>query len=117
MKLNREKGWSLPHVVVSHQSTLALYSDPLISEINQHTAKVACQSCHIPIYGKNASDSIATEATELQRSWQAGTEHTHAPFHPVLVKANNQVPVYRYWNRMSDNYLLFDQVYEDPETG
>ena len=87
------------------------------SRINQHTEKVACQSCHIPIYGKNAGDSIATEATELHRSWQAGTEHTHAPFHPVLVKANNQVPVYRYWNRASDNYLLFDAVYEDPETG
>ena len=27
------------------------------SEINQHTEKVACQSCHIPIYGKNAGDS------------------------------------------------------------
>jgi cytochrome c len=87
------------------------------SEINQHTAKVACQSCHIPIYAKNAGDSEASEATELHRSWQAGTEHAHAPFHPVLVKANNQVPVYRYWNRMSDNYLLFDEVYEDPETG
>jgi cytochrome c len=87
------------------------------SEINQHTAKVACQSCHIPIYAKNAGDSDASEATELHRSWQAGTEHAHAPFHPVLVKANNQVPVYRYWNRMSDNYLLFDAVYEDPETG
>ena len=35
----------------------------------------------------------------------------------MLVKANDQVPVYRYWNRASDNYLLFDEVYEDPETG
>lgn len=87
------------------------------SEINRHTARVACQSCHIPIYGKNANDSAATEATELDRSWQAGTEHTSPPFHPVLVKANNQVPVYRFWNRASDNYLLFDQVFENPETG
>jgi nitrate reductase cytochrome c-type subunit len=87
------------------------------SEINQHTEKVACQSCHIPVYAKNASDSAATEATELHRSWQAGTEHTQAPFHPVLLKANDQVPLYRYWNRLSDNYLLFDEVYEDLGTG
>ncbi|MGD9264906.1 MAG: hypothetical protein PVJ71_03915 [Lysobacterales bacterium] len=87
------------------------------SEINQHTQKVACQTCHIPVYAKNASDTAANEATELDRSWQAGSEHAHPPYHPVLVKANNQVPVYRYWNRLSDNYLLFDAVYEDPETG
>jgi cytochrome c len=87
------------------------------SEINRHTDKIACQTCHIPTYGKNASDSIATEATELHRSWQSGSDHTHPPLHPVLVKANNQVPVYRYWNRASDNYLLFDEVYEDLETG
>ncbi|MDX2416175.1 MAG: hypothetical protein QNK19_01810 [Xanthomonadales bacterium] len=87
------------------------------SEINQHTEKVACQTCHIPIYAKNASDSIATEATELHRSWQLGSDHAHAPLHPVLLKANDQVPVYRYWNRASDNYLLFDAVYEDLETG
>ena len=87
------------------------------SEVNRHTGKVACQTCHIPIYAKNASDSIATEATELDRSWQAGSEHDHAPFHPVLLKANNQVPVYRYWNRASDNYLLFDVAFEDWETG
>jgi hypothetical protein len=86
------------------------------SDINQHTAKVACQSCHIPIYGKNANDSTASEATEMHRSWQAGTEHTHSPLHPVTIKQNDQVPVYRHWNRASDNYLLFDTVYEDPET-
>jgi nitrate reductase cytochrome c-type subunit len=87
------------------------------SEINRHTEKVACQTCHIPIYAKNASDSAATEATEIDRSWQLGSDHTHAPYHPVTAKANNLVPVYRYWNRASDNYLLFDEVLEDWETG
>jgi cytochrome c len=87
------------------------------SEINQHIEKVACQTCHIPIYAKNASDSIATEATESHRSWLSGSDHTHAPFHPVLTKTNDQVPVYRYWNRASDNYLLFDEVVEDWKTG
>lgn len=86
-------------------------------DINRHTEKVACQTCHIPIYAKNANDSVATEATELHRSWQSGSNHAHAPFHPVLTKANDQVPVYRHWNRASDNYLLFDAVYEDWKTG
>jgi len=86
-------------------------------DLNRHTAKVACQSCHIPVYGKNAADSAATEATEMDRSWQSGTHHTSPPFHPVLTKANNLIPVYRHWNRYSDNYLLGDTIFANPETG
>lgn len=87
------------------------------SNINRHTAKVACQTCHAPIYGKNANDSAPDEATEMHRSWQAGSHHTHPPYHPVLTKENDQIPVYLHWNRASDNTLLFDTVYVNPETG
>jgi len=82
-----------------------------------HTARVACQTCHIPVYGKNASDTIADEATEVDRSWQAGSENAAPPLHPVLTKANNLKPQYRFWNRFSTNYLLGDVVRIDPETG
>jgi hypothetical protein len=79
-------------------------------DLNRHTAKVACQTCHIPKYGKNASDSAATEATEMERHWQDGSDHTTGPLHPKLVKANDVTPVYRHWNRKSDNYLLGDSA-------
>lgn len=87
------------------------------SDINKHTARVACQTCHIPLYGKNASDSSADEATELNRSWQSGSEHSAPPLHPVLTKANNVMPQYKFWNRFSTNYLLGDVAQIDPETG
>lgn len=87
------------------------------SRINQHTARVACQTCHIPVYGKNASDSLASEATEVDRSWQAGSESLAPPLHPVLTKANNVMPRYKFWNRFSTNYLLGDVAQIDPETG
>ncbi len=87
------------------------------SDINKHTAKVACQTCHIPVYGKNASDTVAKEATEMHRSWQAGSDHSHSPLHPVTIKRNDQLPVYRHWNRASENTLLFDEVHEDWATG
>jgi hypothetical protein len=70
---------------------------------NRHTAKVACQSCHIPIYGKNANDTVATEATEYFRSWKS-SEATAPPYHPTHHVANNLVPVYRFWNGRSKNY-------------
>ena len=87
------------------------------SSINKHTARVACQTCHIPIYAKNASDSIADEATEINRSWQAGSEHSTPPLHPVLSKANYIKPRYKFWDRFSTNYLLGDVAHLDPETG
>ncbi len=86
-------------------------------ELDRHIDRVACQTCHIPIYGKDAGDSAATEATELDRSWEAGSHHETPPYHPVLTKANNVIPVYRHWNGISDNYLLFDQILENPLTG
>ncbi len=86
-------------------------------DLNRHTAKVACQTCHIPVYAKNANDSTATEATEINRSWQAGTEHAAPPYHPVLTKANDLVPEYKHWKRRRDNYLLGDVIHPNPQTG
>ncbi len=85
-------------------------------DLNRHTTKVACQTCHIPLYGKDADDSAADEATEIDRSWQAGSDHTSPPYHPVLTKANYVLPVYRHWNGLSDNYLLGDTIYENADT-
>lgn len=87
------------------------------SDINMHTESVACQTCHIPIYAKNANDTAADESTEMHRSWQSGSEHTAPPLHPVLTLANNLVPKYKFWNRFSTNYLLGDIAQVDPETG
>ena len=39
--------------------------------VNRHVARVACQTCHIPTYARNASDTAATEATEMYRDWLA----------------------------------------------
>lgn len=87
------------------------------SDINKHLDAVACQTCHIPVYAKDAYDSTADEATEIERSWQSGSEHIVPPLHPVLTKANNLIPEYRFWNRYSTNYLLGDVVLLDPATG
>ena len=86
------------------------------STLNRHTARVACQTCHIPTYGKNAADSAATEATETFRTWKF-SEAAAPPLHPASTKENNLVPRYRFWNGKSDNYLLGDIGRLDPVTG
>ncbi len=86
------------------------------SSLDRHMDRVACQTCHIPTYAKDAADSVATEATEVHRTWLE-THSESAPFHPVMDKVNDLVPEYRFWNRLSDNYLLGDVATVDSHTG
>ena len=86
------------------------------SNLNTHTARVACQTCHIPVYGKNAADTTATEATETFRTWKY-SEASVPPLHPASTKANNLMPKYRFWNGKSDNYLLGDVAKFDAAAG
>jgi len=76
-------------------------------EIGRHVSRVACQSCHIPIYAK--------VATEMHRDWRQHHDGSLAdgvsgPGHPYTVKESNLVPEYKFWNRLSDNYLLGDDA-------
>jgi mono/diheme cytochrome c family protein len=84
--------------------------------INNHVARVACQTCHIPLYGKDAGDSAASEATETHRTW-LDTHTTTPPIHPASHKANNLLPEYRFWNHTNRNYLLGEVAEIDPATG
>lgn len=78
--------------------------------IGRHVARVACQSCHIPTYAKNAFDTAATEQTEIHRDWQQPHNTGSPPIHPQATMAGDLTPRYRWWNSLSSSYLLFDQV-------
>jgi hypothetical protein len=76
-------------------------------KINEHVARVACQTCHIPIYAK--------VATETHRDWRTHHDGSPAdgasgPGHPHTEKQSDLMPVYSFWNRLSDNYLLGDDA-------
>lgn len=76
-------------------------------KINDHVARVACQTCHIPLYAK--------VPTEVHRDWRMHHDGTPAdasalPGHPYTEKLADLVPLYRFWNRKSDNALLGDDA-------
>ncbi len=76
-------------------------------KINDHVARVACQTCHIPVYAK--------VATETHRDWRihhdgSTADGTSGPGHPYTEKLSDLTPVYAFWNRLSDNYLLGDDA-------
>jgi hypothetical protein len=76
-------------------------------KINDHVARVACQTCHIPLYAK--------VATEIHRDWRTHHDGSPAdgdsgPGHPYTEKLSELTPIYAFWNRTSDNALLDDDA-------
>lgn len=85
--------------------------------IGNHVARVACQSCHIGTYARNAADTAATEETEIHRDWLDPHLTASGAIHPTPTMAGDLVPKYKWWNGQSSSYLLFDKVTTDPITG
>jgi predicted CXXCH cytochrome family protein len=89
-------------------------------EISRHVSRVACQTCHISRFARNASDTLATEATEMHRDWtkpHVVQTATGPQQHPTPTLVNDVKPVYRFWNKYSDNYNFGDVEVNDPSTG
>ncbi len=76
-------------------------------KLNKHTDHVACQTCHIPVYGKDV-------ATEMSRNWTqpkwSGTQWI-----PEDTKGLNVTPEYRWWNGTSYVYDLKDPISPSPD--
>ncbi len=86
-------------------------------DVNRHVQRVACQTCHIPSYARNASDTAASEETEIYRTWLEPHQLASGAIHPTPTMAGNLVPEYRWWNGYSNNYVLFAKAQLDPQTG
>ncbi|MBI4774091.1 MAG: hypothetical protein HY788_07920 [Deltaproteobacteria bacterium] len=89
-----------------HQEKLTTGGHSAITIYN-HATRLACQTCHIPSYAK--------VATETDRDWRTHHDGTPAdgvsgPGHPYTEKMSDLIPVYRFWNRLSDNALLGDDA-------
>jgi len=85
--------------------------------VNTHVARVACQTCHIPTYARNASDTPATEQTETHRDWLKPHVTASGAIHPTPTMAGNLLPRYAWWNGTSVSYLLFEDAVVDQTTG
>jgi hypothetical protein len=93
-------------------------SGHVTTDVNHHVGRVACQTCHIPRYAKNASDTAASEATETHRTW----EHTEwniafNRYEPMPTKANDLIPKYAFWNGTTWGNNAFNAAVLDSGTG
>jgi hypothetical protein len=93
-------------------------SGHLTADVNKHVGRLACQTCHIPIYAKNAADTSATESTEIHRDWMVPEWNAaKSRWEPTPTKANNIIPEYLHWNGTSWGYNLKDPAVLNTATG
>ncbi len=101
-----------------HPTKNSVTSGHTTTAVNKHTARVACQTCHLPTYAKNANDTTATEATETNRTWESFEWNaTLLRNEPLPTKANDLTPKYAFWNGTSWGNNLTDAAVIDPTTG
>jgi hypothetical protein len=98
-------------------ATKAGTSGHTTADVNKHVGRLACQTCHIPTFAKNAADTSASEATEIHRDWQVPEWNAaKLRWEPTPTKANNLIPEYLHWNGTSWGYNLKDAAIWDSKT-
>lgn len=65
--------------------------------LNRHTAKVACQSCHIPEYARSVS-------TDMLRDYRTAEVNPRRLYEPTIIRGANVIPSYGFWNGESTFY-------------
>ena len=88
------------------------------ADVNQHVKKVACQTCHIKAYARNASDTAANESTEIYRNWTKPEWSTASNrYEPVITRGSDLKPAYEFWNGYSYNHTMHETAVIDAATG
>lgn len=88
------------------------------ADVNKHVKKVACQTCHIKTYARNAADTAAVESTEIHRDWSVPEWSVVLNrWEPSIERGSNLRPEYLFWNMYSYNYNLGETAMIDPLTG
>jgi len=88
------------------------------ADVNRHVNRVACQTCHIQTYARNATDTAATESTEVYRTWMI-PEWSAAlnRWEPLITRGSDLKPEYTFWNGTSWNYSLNETARYEAASG
>jgi mono/diheme cytochrome c family protein len=108
-----------------HSTKTSLTTSHTTYDTSHHVGRVACQTCHIPTYGKKAADAVVDattgfgdQATETDRTWVTPEWSVlNNRYEPTVVKKNNLKPVYAFFDGTSWVYDLNDPSVLDSATG
>jgi len=81
-------------------------------QLNAHTARLDCTVCHIPTFANGAS------GTDMYRDFTAIEYHASKKlYEPVITRASNVEPEYRFWDGTSYISFFGDAVVTDATSG
>jgi hypothetical protein len=83
------------------------------ADTNKHTDRVACQTCHIPTYGKDVSTELSRDWTKP--TWSASGCQGQGAWVGEEVRGSNVKPTYTFWNKTSFVYDLKNPVAANPD--
>lgn len=83
------------------------------SDYNKHTDRVACQTCHIPTYGKVTGTEMSRDWT--QPMWSDAACNGQGAWVGQDVWQTNVIPTYTFWNGQSEVYDLTQPISADPD--
>jgi RNase P subunit RPR2 len=72
------------------------------TSMNTHANRVACQTCHIPTFGKNTPTEMSRNWTKPH--WNPAGCNGQGAWIGEEIKASNVIPTYKFWNGQSDIY-------------
>ncbi|MEJ5222832.1 MAG: cytochrome c3 family protein [Anaerolineales bacterium] len=78
------------------------------ADVNKHTARVACQTCHIPTFGKNTPTEMSRDWTKPH--WNPAGCNGQGAWIGEEIKASNVIPTYKFWNGASDIYNFGETI-------
>ncbi len=78
------------------------------ANVNKHTARVACQTCHIPSFGKNTPTEMSRDWTKPH--WNPAGCGGQGAWIGEEIKASNVIPTYKFWNGTSDIYNFGETI-------
>jgi len=78
--------------------------------LNQHLARVACVTCHIPNFARNVPTKMEWDWSKAGDSTRPEDPHHYLKIKGEFVYANNVIPEYHWFNLKVDRYLVGDKT-------
>jgi octaheme c-type cytochrome (tetrathionate reductase family) len=88
------------------------HTDPLI---NDHTDRIACQTCHIPEFARKLPTKMAWDWSKAGDSTRKDSPHEYLKIKGEFHYEEDVVPTYAWFNGKMDRYVLGDKLDNEEE--
>jgi octaheme c-type cytochrome (tetrathionate reductase family) len=78
--------------------------------LNDHVDSVACQTCHIPAYGRGDPTKMEWDWSTAGQDREESDSHEYLKIKGSFVYEENVTPEYYWYNGIKDRYLLGDKI-------